>query len=368
MKKAAAEDTKPQRETTKGDLVNVPAEVVLEFLQRLLAANGVPDGDAAVIAGCLVSADLRGVDTHGAARLPGYLDRVRRGLVNVRPAIEVKHITPVVATVDGDDGFGQVVATRAMAEAIEMARTFGIGMAGVRRSTHFGMAASYALQAIRAGFIGMVFTNASPGLPPWGGRTPLLGTSPLAIGAPGGRLSPFVLDMATTVAARGKIRRAQRRGESIPEGWALDAEGQPTTDPSKAMAGVMLPLGGPKGSGIAMWMDIFGGVLTGAQYGGEVRGPNDFDRPQGTGHVFIAIQPDLFVPMEKYRERMDTLVQRVHDSPKAVGFSEILVAGEPESRMEAQRRKTGISYARAELMSLQEEAAKVGIPPLPLLR
>ncbi len=368
MSEAAAESTKQAGAKAKSDLVYASAEAVLEFVQRLLVANGVPGDDAAVIAGCLVVNDLRGVDTHGAVRLPGYLDRLRRGLINARPEIEVKHVTPVVAAVDGKDGFGFVVATRAMAEAIEMARTFGIGMAGVRRSTHFGTAATYAMQAIKAGLIGMVFTNASPGLPPWGSRTPLLGTSPLAIGVPGGQQGPFVLDMATTVVARGKIRKALRRGESIPLGYALDAEGQPTTDPAKALEGVLLPVGGPKGSGIAMWMDIFGGVLTGAAYGGEVGDQYKvYDRPQNVGHIFMAIRPDLFVPLEEFRDRMDTLVQRVHDCPKAAGFSEILVAGEPESRMETQRRKDGIPYSANELAPLQEEAAKAGIPPLRLL-
>ena len=368
MSEAAAESTKQGGAKAKSDLVYASAEAVLEFVQRLLVANGVPGDDAGIIAGCLVVNDLRGVDTHGAVRLPGYLDRLRKGLINARPEIEVKRVTPVVAAVDGKDGFGFVVATRAMAEAIEMARAFGFGMAGVRRSTHFGTAATYAMQAIKAGLIGMVFTNASPGLPPWGSRTPLLGTSPLAIGVPGGQQGPFVLDMATTVVARGKIRKALRRGEPIPLGYALDAEGQPTTDPAKALEGVLLPVGGPKGSGIAMWMDIFGGVLTGAAYGGEVGDQYKvYDRPQNVGHIFMAIRPDLFVPLEEFRDRMDTLVQRVHDSPKAAGFSEILVAGEPESRMETQRRKDGIPYSANELAPLQEEAAKAGIPPLRLL-
>jgi LDH2 family malate/lactate/ureidoglycolate dehydrogenase len=351
-----------------GKHVYASAEAVLDFVQRLLVTHNVPAKDAMTVAECLVGADLRGVDTHGAVRLPGYLDRLRRGLINARPTIDVKHVTPMIAAVDGQNGFGFVVATRAMAEAIDMARQFGISMAGVRRSTHFGTAATYALQAIKAGFIGMVFTNASPGLPPWGSRTPLLGTSPMAIGAPGGAEAPFVLDMATTVVARGKIRKALRRGEPIPEGWALDAEGRPTTDPAKALEGVLLPIGGAKGSGIAMWMDIFGGVLTGAAFGGDVGDQYKvYDRAQNVGHIFIAIRPDLFVSAEEYRKRMDTLVQRIHNSPKAAGFSEVLVAGEPESRVEAQRRKTGIPYNASELVPLQEEAAKAGVLPLRLL-
>ena len=191
------------------------------FARRLLIAHGVPEADAAIVASCLVSADLRGVDTHGLTRLPGYLDRVRRGLINASPALEPKRVTPVAAALDGQNGFGFVTGTRAMQEAIAIAREFGIGIVSVRRSTHFGMAASYVLQALDAGLIALVFSNASPAMPPWGARAALLGTNPFAAGAPAGRHPPFLLDMSPAVAARGKIRRAERRGESIPLGYAL---------------------------------------------------------------------------------------------------------------------------------------------------
>jgi LDH2 family malate/lactate/ureidoglycolate dehydrogenase len=229
------------------------------------------------------------------------------------------------------------------------------------------MAANYILQAIAADMIGLVFTNASAQMPPWGGRKPLLGTSPIAVGAPGGQLGPFVLDMATSVVARAKFKKALRRGETLPEGCALDAEGRPTTDPAKAMEGVVLPLSGPKGSGLATMMDIFGGVLTGAAYGGEVGDQfKTFDRPQNVGHCFAAIRPNLFVSMEEYRTRMDTLVQRIHQCPPAVGFNEVLVAGEPEARKEALRRVQGIPYTANEIGVLREEAAQAGVPPLRL--
>jgi LDH2 family malate/lactate/ureidoglycolate dehydrogenase len=347
------------------ELTYVPAGAALEFAKQLLLAHGVPAEDSAIVAECLVHADLRGVDTHGLMRLPGYLDRIRRGLINPRPKIVLRQVTPVSVAVDGENGLGQVVATRAMSEAIAIARNYGVGIAGVRRSTHFGMAASYALQAIKAGLIGMVFTNSSASMPPWGGRQPILGTSPLAVGAPGGRLGPFVLDMSSAVAARGKIRKALRRGDTIPEGYALDAEGQPTTDPAKALQGVILPVGGPKGSGLAMMMDIFGGVLTGSAFAGDVGDQaKDFDRPQNVGHFLFAIRPDLFVSKEEYEARMDTLVGRVHACPPAEGFSEVLVAGEVEARQEALRRKNGIPYSPGEIAMLQTEAAKANVPPL----
>jgi len=349
----------------KADRVYAQASAAEAFAQALLVAHGVPAADAATVAQCLVSADLRGVDTHGLCRLPGYLDRLRRGLINPRPALEPKRVAPVAAALDGRDGFGFVVGTRAMQEAIAIAREYGIGAVSVRRSTHFGMAASYVLQALEASLISLVFSNASPAMPPWGARSALLGTNPFAAGAPAGRHPPFLLDMSPAVAARGKIRRAERRGETIPLGYALDAQGRPTTDPKAALGGVVLPIGGYKGSGLAMLMDIFGGVISGANYGGEVGDQYKvYDRPQDVGHFFLAMRPDLFVPEADYRNRMDTLIERVHGCRTAQGVDEVLVAGEPELRHEAERRRRGIPYSANEVAALQEEAARAGVAPL----
>jgi LDH2 family malate/lactate/ureidoglycolate dehydrogenase len=352
-------------ETAVQGRVHVTPEAAEAFGRALLLAHGVPEADARTVARCLVSADLRGVDTHGLLRLPGYLDRIRRGLINVRPDLKPERVTPVAATLDGQNAFGFVVGTRAMEEAIAIARDFGIGIVAARRSTHFGMAASYVQQALEQGFIALVFSNASPAMPPWGGRAALLGTNPFAAGAPGGALSPFLLDMSPAVAARGKIRRAERRGETIPEGYALDAEGRSTTDPTRALQGVVLPIGTYKGSGLSMMMDIFGGVITGAACAGDVADQYKvFDRPQDVGHFFFAMKPDLFVPRAEYERRMDTLVRRVRECPKAEGFDEILIPGEPESRIDAVRRREGIPYAAAELAILDQEAAKAGVEPV----
>ena len=282
---------------TSQAFVQVEPEEAEAFGRRLLAAHGLPEADAATVAQCLVRADLRGVDTHGLQFLPHYLSRVRAGLINPRPSLTPKRVTPVAATLDGDNGFGFVVGTRAIAEAIDIAREFGIGIVSAHRSTHFGMAACYVLPALDAGFIAMVFSNASRAMPPWGGREALLGTNPFAAGAPAGKQPPFLLDMSPAVAARGKIRRAARRGETIPPGYALDAQGRPTTDPNAALeGGVVLPIGGPKGSGISMLMDIMGGVISGAGCAGDVRSQFlDFDQTQNVGHFFLAMKPDLFV-------------------------------------------------------------------------
>ena len=376
--KAARQEKKEQQEKQEkkakrgkaqgdrvGDRVYADAAAANAFARRVLITHGMPEGDAAIVAACLVSADLRGVDTHGLTRLPGYLDRVRRGLINPWPALEPKRVTPVAATLDGRNGFGFVVGTRAMQEAIAIAREFGIGVVSVRRSTHFGMAASYVLQALDAGMISLVFSNASPAMPPWGARTALLGTNPFAAGVPAGKHAPFLLDMSPAVAARGKIRRAERRGEKIPLGYALDADGRPTTDPKAALAGVVLPIGGYKGSGLAMLMDIFGGVISGANFGGDVGDQyKAYDRPQDVGHFFLAMKPDLFVPADDYRRRMDTLIERVRAAPKAEGIDEVLVPGDPERRHEAERRKTGIPYSTGEVAGLRDEALKAGVEPL----
>jgi LDH2 family malate/lactate/ureidoglycolate dehydrogenase len=336
-----------------------------EFARALLVAHGVPGADAAVVAHCLVLADLRGVSTHGVVRLPGYLDRIRRGLVNPRPELVPDVVAPAAASLDGQNGLGFVVATRAMEQAVELARTAGVGVVSARHSTHFGMAAAYVLQAIEAGMIGMIMTNASRAMPAWGSRTSLLGTSPVAVAAPGGSLGPFVLDMSPAVAARGKIRMALRRGETIPLGYALDAEGRATTDPAAALQGVVLPIGGPKGSGLAMMMDIFGGVISGAAFAGGVGDQyKDYDRPQDVGHFFLALKPDLFLSRADYERRMDELVRAIRESEPAEGFTEVLVPGEVEARSAERRSSEGIPYSRDEVSSLQAEAAQASVPEL----
>jgi LDH2 family malate/lactate/ureidoglycolate dehydrogenase len=357
-------------EAAKADtgLFYANAEAAESFGHRLLTAHGLPEQDAAIVARCLVRADLRGIDTHGLQYLPHYLDRVRRGLINPKPDLTVERVTQMIGALNGQDGFGFVVATKAMAVAIDMAREFGVGIVTAHRSTHFGMAANYTLQAMDAGFIGIVFTNASPGMPPWGGREPIIGTSPIAAGAPAGKETPFDLDMSPAAAARGKVRRAARRGETIPVGFALDKHGRPTTDPNAALdGGVMQPIGGPKGSGLSMLMDVLCGVVTGAACAGDVGNQfRDYGRPQDVGHFLLAMKPDLFVSKDEYLKRMDRLAQRVHGCARAEGFSEVIMPGERERRFEAKYRRAGVPYHAKEVAELQKEAARAGLPPLPV--
>lgn len=345
--------------------VYATAGEVISFTSALFMAYDVSSNDADITARCLVRADLRGVESHGITRMTGYLDRLERGLVNAKPNLRVEQVTAAAARLDGDDGLGFVVATRAIDESVRMAADVGIGIVGVHRSTHFGMAANYVLQAVDAGYVALVFTNASRAMPPWGGREALLGTSPIAAGAPSGSEHPFVLDMSPAVAARGKIRRALKLGRPIPAGYALDAQGRETTDPAAALAGgVVLPVAGPKGSGLALLMDVLGGVLTGAAFGGDVGDQyKDYDRPQNVGHTFLAVRPDLFVG--DFEDRMSTLMARVTGIDPAEGFDEILTPGEPEQRTEEHRLRTGIPYVAADLHPLHDLAEKAGVRPLP---
>jgi len=332
----------------------------LEALVSALFANlGVPQADAGRIAQCLVLADLRGVSSHGISRLPIYLKRLREGLVEAVPTMIAHEASPVAAQLDGGNGYGFVVATRAMDMAVERAERFGIGMVGVRNSNHFGMAACYLLQAAEAGYAALVLTNASPAMPVWGGKEPLLGTSPFAFGAPGN--PPIILDMATSVVARGKIRRAAAANEPIPKGWALDKEGRPTTDAQAAYEGLILPLGGPKGSGLSLMMEVLAGVMTGAAFGGDVGNQyTKFDGPQNVGHMMIAFRPGVFVG-DDYRSRMAELAARAKGSTPVDPERPVLLPGEPEAQLEAERRRTGVPVNPGDFAMLEAEAATVGI-------
>lgn len=332
-----------------------------ELVTGIFAGHGVPAADARRVAHCLVLADLRGVASHGVSRVPIYTQRLRRGLMKAAPQMRLEQPLSVAARLDADNALGFVAATRAMETSIAMAAAHGIGLTFVHRSTHFGMAASYLLQATDAGMAALVFTNASPAMPIWGGREPFLGTSPFAFAAPAGD-QPVVLDMALSVVARGKVRRAAARGEAIPLGWALDAEGNPTTDARKGYEGVVLPLAGPKGSGLALMMEIVAGVMSGAAFGGAVGNQyKDFESPQDVGHCFVAFRPDLFTGAESYAGRMAELRRRAKTQPRAAGVDEIMMPGEIEARATALRRRDGIRLDAEDVRALAAEASAIGL-------
>jgi LDH2 family malate/lactate/ureidoglycolate dehydrogenase len=344
------------------DMHHIAASEARAFVEKILVGNGVPSDNAIIVAKCLVEADLRGVDTHGMNRIPSYMARIREGVLAADASPTIRQITPAVAQVDGHNGFGFLAASKGMAAAIDMAKSSGIGLVSVKHSNHFGMSAWVVQQALDAGMMSLVFTNSSPALPVWGGKSKLMGVSPIACGAPGGAKGrPFIMDMAPSVAARGKIYKALRRGERIPEEWALDSDGQRTDDPAKALQGVMLPMGGPKGSAIAIMMDVFSGVLSGSAFAGHVTNPYDPSKPADVGHFLVAIKPDLFMSVEDFKDRMDYLYSRVVGSDKMAGVPRIYFPGEIEDMSKEKRLRDGIPLVDAEVQALNKEAERVGV-------
>jgi LDH2 family malate/lactate/ureidoglycolate dehydrogenase len=337
------------------------------FVEEVLVGNGVPRENAVIVARCLVEADLRGVDTHGINRIPSYMARIQQGVLDPKASPILREITPVVAQVDGHNGFGFLAAHLGMSAAIKMAQHMGVGMVSVKHSNHFGMSAWVVQQALDAGMMSLVFTNSSPALPVWGGMSKLMGVSPIACGAPAGKGRPFILDMAPSVAARGKIYKALRRGEKIPKDWALDAQGRPTDDPARALEGAMLPMGGPKGSALAIMMDVFSGVLSGSAFAGHVTNPYDPSKPADVGHFLVAIKPDLFMDLETFKDRMDYLYTRVVQSDKMAGLDRIYFPGEIEQLMQEDRSRNGIPYVNAEITALNKQAQKVGVGSIKIL-
>jgi len=339
----------------------ITPESAHRLVRDILVAYGTPSDRAALVADSLVLADLRGVDSHGINRLPSYIARVRSGLLEVNPELTFDIKTPVIATLDAKNTFGFVAASMAIDKGIEIAGTYGLAMVGVKHSNHYGMASTYLLRANRSGFGAMAFTNASRAMPAWGGAEKLFGTSPFAVGLPGGENGDFVLDMSPSVAARGKIRKAARRGESIPEGFALDEQGRPTTDPNAALKGSVLPIGGPKGSGIASMMDIFAGLMTGAAFKGDV---GDMNGPggvvQNVGHPFLVFRPDVFLgEKQEYLARMNELLDTIRKGEKADGFKRVYSSGEIEAEKSESNRRCGISYTTAEIETLHRLAESV---------
>lgn len=347
---------------------NIKPTDLQDFVTQILIANNTPPDNAAIVAKCLVAADLRGVDTHGSNRIPSYMERIRQKALDPTATPTLRQITPVAAQIDAHNGFGFVAAHAGMARAIEMAQTFGMGMVSIKHSNHFGMSAWLVKQALDAGMMSLVFTNSSPALPVWGGKEKLMGVSPIACGAPGGNASrPFILDMAPSIAARGKIYKALRRGERIPTDWALDKDGNRTDDPAKALEGVMLPMGGPKGSALSIMMDVFSGVFSGAAFAGHVTNPYDPSKPADVGHFLVAIKPDLFMTMQEFEERMAYLYKRVVESEKMAGVDRIYFPGEIEILTEEKRLVEGIPFAEAEIAGLNKEADRVGVEHLKVI-
>ncbi len=310
--------------------------------RSILEALGVPPEDATLVADSLVLADLWGHQSHGMLRLPWYAHRLQSGVMQARTEPSFVVDAGAVAVLDGHDGIGQVLAARATGEAIARAKAHGIGAVAVRRSNHFGTAMYYSLMGPAAGCIVLVATNASPAMAPWGGREKRVGTNPWSIAAPVAGRPPLALDIATTAVARGKIYLARQRGEAIPKGWALDAEGRPTTDAERAIAGLVAPMAGHKGYGIAVMMDLLAGVLSGSAFGAAVHGPYERAERSGAGHLMIALDIAAFLPLAEFEARSARLVEELKSAPRAEGVEEIFYPGEIEARNAERSARDGL--------------------------
>lgn len=317
------------------------------FTTDIFVAAGLSLDHAMIEAENLIHAELRGHAAHGVTRIPIYTKRLDCGVVNRTPNLRIEERSASVAIVHGDNGPGAVVSDFAMKEAIRRAQSNGSGVVVARNSNHNGPCSYYSIQATDLSLIGASSTNAPVSMTVWGSRGRALGTNPLSVGVPAGRHPAILVDMASSVIARGKIVEAAKRGERIPEGMALSPDGSPTTDAKTAEAGVVLPFAGPKGSGIAILVDLLCGVLSGAAFSKLVNNLyNEFKEPQNNGHFFLAVDPELFMPREEFLARVDQFIDLLKDTPLAQGFDQILMPGEPELQREANSRRTGISIPR----------------------
>lgn len=338
----------------------VAADRLREFAAACYRTLGLPDADAALVADSLVQADLWGHPSHGVLRLFWYALRLESGAMSpvTEPEISGKG---ALLTMDGRDGIGQVVAKTAMETAIRAARTHGIGAVAVRNSGHFGTAMYFTRMAARDGCIGYLTANASPAMAPWGGIDKRLGTNPWSWAAPAGRYPTFMLDIANTAVARGKLYAARARGESIPEGWAMDDTGRVTTDPAKGIAGTILPMAGHKGYAIGLVTDMLSGVLSGSAFGTGVTGPYMPEGRSGAGHLAIAIDIAASRPLADFEADMETLIDQVKSSRPSPGAPGIFYPGEIEAANEARHLAEGIDLPDAVIRELTAGATRIGV-------
>lgn len=294
--------------------VNISIENLKQVVLEVLAKVGVSEADATIILGTILFANRRGVATHGVGRLPLYIHKIAAGHYNPNNEIEVLADNAAYALLDAHNGFGQVVAYKATKMAIEKAKNYGIAVVGVRNSNNFGTAGYFGDMAAREGCAAMVYANAAPAIAPTGGNKTIFGTNPLCYAYPGDEdHDPILLDMATTIAARGKIRLAAKNGEKIPLDWAIGPDGQPTDDPNVALKGSLLPIGGYKGYGLSMFVDIFAGMLTGSHFAGEVKNLSKMEEDSGNGHLFVVIDLNKFMTADEKRERIAHFYEAVKD-------------------------------------------------------
>jgi L-2-hydroxycarboxylate dehydrogenase (NAD+) len=315
-----------------------------EFIARVLESVGLPAADAHRVAALMAEADARGADGHGIFRLPQYVKRIQSGGINTRPAIRTIQDHPATALLDGDNAMGHLVMSRASEIAIEKAKSAGVAWVGARRSNHAGPASLYARMPLAHDMVGLYIAVGSANhMPPWGGIAMLLSTNPIAIAVPSAQGRDIVLDMATTNAAYGKVKIKAQRNETMPEGWMIDRQGMPLTDPKRANEGFLLPIGGPKGYGLALMFGLLAGSLYGAAFGKDVVDFNrDFSTLTNTGHLIVAVNIAAFADVPVFKAKVDEIWDLMKSSPLLPGFDEIRLPGERSAQIYRERVANGV--------------------------
>jgi LDH2 family malate/lactate/ureidoglycolate dehydrogenase len=344
-------------------------EALKNYIIRFFTALDVPEIDARIAADVLISADLRGVDTHGVIRLSSYYgDRLLKGLIDSCSTINTINESAATLALDGGNGLGQVVAYRSMSRCIEKAEEAGICITTVRNSNHFGIAGYFAMMALPEDMIGISLTNSQPLVTPTFGIKRMIGTNPIAVAIPSGREKPFVLDMATSIVSFGKIQLHKKSGQDIPKGWAINQQGELTDQPDEVIdGGSLLPLGGPaelrgyKGYGLSILVDMLTGILAGAAFGTQVGQPSK-DQNADVGHFFAAIKIENFRPVDLFKNDMDEYIRSLKASPKIPGQDRIYIHGEKEFEKAEVAMKSGIPLLPEVVDSLKTAGKKIGIP------
>jgi LDH2 family malate/lactate/ureidoglycolate dehydrogenase len=345
----------------------IPVAAMVAFTRDALAAAGLSGPDAEIAAKAMIEADVTGFDAHGIFRLSSYVDTLRSGRVNPQAEIKVVQRAPATALVDGDNGMGHLVMTYAANLAVELARGSGIGWVGVRRSNHAGAAGIYAEIPLAHGMVGIyAAVSTANHMAPWGGAEAIMGTNPIAVAIPAGKEAPVVLDIATSVSSFGTIRQYVLANKPMPEGWVVNSTtGEPITDPKKVSEGVLLPIGGYKGSGLALMIGLLAGVLNGAAFGREVI---DFTapgtEPSNTGQFVMALDVARFIPREMFAAEMDRHLNELRASRRLPGVDSIRLPGEERRRRRIDRSENGVKLAPALIRQLEELATKLKIKPL----
>src|ERR1700693_1999947 len=336
---------------------------IISFVTRGLASVGIPPEEAGQVAALMAESDARGGDAHGVFRLPQYVKQIQEGAVNPRPDIRIVSDQPGTALVDGDNALGHLDMKRATELAIENARQCGVGWVGTRRSNHAGPAQLYPRMVAAQDMIGLYFCVGNTNLvPPWGGTEVLLSTNPIAIAVPAARHPVISLDMATTNTAFGKIRLKAQRGEPMPEGWMIDREGKPLTDPKRASEGFLVPIGGPKGYGLALMIGLLAGTLNGAAFGRDVVDYTvDSKTPSNTGQSIVAVNIAAFADVQSFKQSVDEVWDVMKSSPTLPGVDEVRLPGERSEQIYRERMASGVPLSDTQRKALDELADRLGI-------